>query len=86
MGGSFFPSIFAGVACGYGIAALTGADPMLAVTVVASAFLAGVTRKPLLSLAILVLCFPIDGILWSGLAAIIGGSLPVARFLLDESE
>ena len=86
MGGSFFPSIFAGVACGYGIAAFTGADPMLAVTVVASAFLAGVTRKPLLSLAILILCFPIDGILWSGLAAIIGGSLPVARILLSESE
>ena len=85
MGGSFFPSIFAGVACGYGIAALTGADSMLMVTVVTSAYLAGVTRKPLLSVAILALCFPLTGILWSGLAAVIGGALPVPRtWLLAE--
>ena len=81
MGGNFFPSIFAGVACGYGLAALTGADPMLMVTVVATGFLAGVTRKPLLTLAILALCFPLDGILWSGLAAVIGAALPLPRML-----
>lgn len=86
MGGSFFPSIFAGVACGYGFAMLTGVDPMLAVTVVTAAFLAGVTRKPLLTLAILVLCFPLDGVLWSGLAVIVGGSLPVPRFLWAEND
>ena len=81
MGGNFFPSIFAGVACGYGLAALTGADPMLMVTVVATGFLAGVTRKPLLTIAILALCFPLDGILWSGLAAVIGAALPLPRML-----
>lgn len=86
MGGSFFPSIFAGVACGYGLAMLTGADPMLMVTVTATAFLAGVTRKPLLSLAILALCFPLTGILWSGLAAVVGASLPVPTFLLNREE
>lgn len=86
MGGSFFPSIFAGVACGYGIAALTGADSMLMVTVVTSAYLAGVTRKPLLSVAILALCFPLTGILWSGLAAVIGGALPVPRTWLLTGE
>ena len=84
MGGSFFPSIFAGVACGYGLAALTGADPMLMVTVTTTAYLAGVTRKPLLSLAILALCFPLTGLLWSGLAAAIGGSLPVPAAWLEE--
>lgn len=86
MGGSFFPSIFAGVACGYGIAAMTGADPMLMVTVVTSAYLAGVTRKPLLSVAILALCFPLTGILWSGLAAVVGGALPVPRAWLQPKE
>ena len=84
MGGSFFPSIFAGVACGYGLAALTGADPMLMGTVTTTAYLAGVTRKPLLSLAILALCFPLTGLLWSGLAAAIGGSLPVPAAWLEE--
>lgn len=79
-GGSFFPSIFAGVAAGYGLAALTGADPMLMVTVTATAYLAGVIRKPLLALAILFLCFPVEGLLWMGLAAVVGAALPVPRF------
>ncbi len=76
IGGNLFPSIFAGVAAGYGLAALTGADPMLMVTVTATAFLAGVTRKPLLTLAVLFLCFPAQGLIWMGLAAVIGASLP----------
>lgn len=86
MGGAFFPSIFSGVACGYGLAMLTGADPMLMVTVVTSAYLAGVTRKPLLSVAILALCFPLTGLLWSGLAAVVGGSLPVPQAWMEEEE
>ena len=86
MGGHFFPSIFAGVACGYGLAALTNVDPMLMVTVVTTGFLAGVTRKPLLTLAILALCFPLDGILWGGLAAVIGAALPLPRVLTANKE
>ena len=81
VGGNLFPSIFAGVAAGYGLAALTGADPMLMVTVTTSAFLAGVVRKPLLALAVLFLCFPMRGLLWMGLAAVIGASLPLPGFL-----
>ncbi len=84
IGGNFFPSIFAGVAAGYGLAMVTGADPMLMVTVTATAFLAGVIRKPLLVLAVLFLCFPVNGLLWMGLAAIIGAALPLPRFLIDE--
>ena len=76
VGGSLFPSIFAGVAAGYGLAALTGADPMLMVTVTTAAFLGGVTQKPLMTLAILFLCFPAQGLIWMGLAAIIGSALP----------
>ena len=77
IGGNFFPSIFAGVAAGYGLAAITGADPMLMVTVTVTAFLAGVTRKPLLTLAVLFLCFPVNGLLWMGLAALAGAALPI---------
>ncbi|MBQ9042275.1 MAG: chloride channel protein [Eggerthellaceae bacterium] len=84
IGGNFFPSIFAGVAAGYGLAALTGADPMLMVTVTTTAFLAGVIRKPLLVLAVLFLCFPVEGVFWMGLAAIIGAALPLPRVLLAE--
>ena len=84
VGGSFFPSIFAGVAAGYGMAALTGADPMLMVTVTTSAFLAGVLRRPLIVLGILFLCFPATGIVWMGIAAVIGASLPIPRVLLEK--
>ena len=86
IGGNFFPSIFAGVAAGYGLAAITGADPMLMVTVTATAFLAGVIRKPLLVLAVLFLCFPVNGLLWMGLAAIIGAALPIPSALLSAKE
>ena len=86
VGGDFFPSIFAGVAAGYGLAALTGADPMLMVTVTATAYLAGVMRKPLLVLAILFMCFPVNGIAWMGVAAVIGATLPVPHVLLNEKK
>lgn len=86
MGGNFFPSIFAGVSAGFGLAALTGVDPMLMVTVTTTVFLAGVVRKPVLVLAILFLCFPVEGLLWMGIAAIIGATLPVPRVLLEAAE
>lgn len=86
VGGDLFPSIFAGVAAGYGLAAITGADPMLMVTVTTTAFLAGVVRKPLIVLGILFLCFPADGILWMGISAVIGATLPVPRMLLGHNE
>ncbi len=85
MGGVFFPSIFAGVSAGFGLAAITGADPMLMVTVTTTAFLAGVVRKPLLVLAILFLCFPVEGVLWMGLAAVIGAALPLPRILVADA-
>ena len=59
---------------------------MLMVTVTTTAHLAGVIRKPLLVLAVLFLCFPVEGVLWMGLAAIIGAALPVPRALLAPNE
>lgn len=78
-GGNFFPCIFAGVSFGYGASALLGIDPLLCVTSVTTALIACMTRKPLLSLALLLLCFPVDGLLVSGIAAIVGAALPVPR-------
>jgi len=80
-GGNFFPNIYAGISAGYGMALLTGADPMLCVTVVTAAYLGGILRRPLLVLALLILCFPLRSILWMGLACIIGAVLPLPRAL-----
>ncbi|MCI1664881.1 MAG: chloride channel protein [Atopobiaceae bacterium] len=76
MGGSFFPMIFSGVSVGYGLAALTGADPMLMVAVTCAATVAGVTRKPVLAVSILVLCFPLADLPWLAVAAFVAGKVP----------
>ena len=41
---------------------------------------------PLLTLAVLFLCFPVNGILWMGLAAVIGASLPLPAAVLPAPE
>ena len=84
VGGNFCPCIFAGAACGYGLAQLTQADPVLMVTIVVAVFLAGVLRKPVLAIALLLLFFPLNGIVWMGIAAVVGSLLPVPAFLLSE--
>lgn len=85
-GGHFFPCIFAGIACGYGIAAATGADPMFCVAVATGALVAGVQRKPFVAMALLLLCFPASSIVWMGLACLIGAAIPVPRALLAAGE
>jgi len=82
-GGNLFPVIFAGISCGYGLAILTGADPTFLVTVVTAATLGGVSRKPLVTLAVLLLCFPAHGILWLGLACVIGSALPIPKRIFE---
>jgi len=76
MGGLFFPNIFAGVSFGYGISALLGINPLLSVAIVTTALLAGVTRKPVLAVSILVLCFPLSDLPWLLVAAFVAGKAP----------
>lgn len=78
-GGHFFPCIYSGVSCGFGIALLAGVDLAFAAGVVTTSFIACTTRKPLFSAGILLLCFPLHGMLWCGLAAVIGSLLPLPR-------
>ncbi len=58
VGGEFFPTIFCGVALGYAIALLAGAEPLLPIALATSGIVAAWTRKPLLTTAVLALCFP----------------------------
>jgi H+/Cl- antiporter ClcA len=80
-GGHFFPGIFIGVTWGYGIAALTGADPVFCVVVTCGVFVAGVVKKPLLIVGLLLLCFPIEGIAWMVAAVYMGAYVPLPRAL-----
>lgn len=81
-GGHFFPVIFAGIALGYGIAALGGFDPMFCVAITTASLVAGVQRKALISLALLLLCFPVDSIVWVGIACLVGAALPMPAKLV----
>lgn len=76
-GGHFFPCIFAGVAIGYGVAAVAGVDPMFCACMACATLVAGVQRNPWVALALLLLCFPVRDIVWLGLACLIGAYLPV---------
>ena len=75
-GGSFFPMIFSGVSVGYGLAVLTGVDPLLSVVVVTTALVAAATRKPLLAISVLALCFPLVDLPVMALAAFAAGKAP----------
>lgn len=76
-GGSIFPNIFTGVVAGFALAALTGVDPMFAVTATASAFIGATTRKPLLAVCLLLLCFPPLSLPVVVVAAVLGAKIPL---------
>ena len=58
IGGEFFPMIFCGVSAGYALALATGCDPMIAVACTTAALVSACTRKPMLTIVVLALCFP----------------------------
>jgi H+/Cl- antiporter ClcA len=80
-GGNIFPVIFAGISLGYGIALLSGLDPTFCITVLATSVTAAVMRKPVLAVAVLLLCFPVTSIIFMALAGLIGGAVPLPRIL-----
>lgn len=82
-GGHFFPCIFAGIVMGYGVASLVGVDPMFAVAITTACLLGAVQRKPLTAMALLLLCFPVESIVWMGIACLIGSVLPIPARILS---
>lgn len=84
-GGHFFPVIFAGISIGYGMSMLVGADPVFSVCAATAAVVGGVLRKPLLTVLLLFLCFPIHSVVVLAVAAIVGSLIPVPKSLARES-
>ena len=83
-GGHFFPLIFAGVSVGYGFALLTGADAVACVAVCTAACMGAVMRQPLMAALLLVMCFPLRGVLVMIAAAAIGAAIPLPRAFAGE--
>lgn len=78
-GGNIFPLIFSGICIGYSLAFVTGATPGLAVCTVVASLCGTVMRKPLGVVALMLLCFPIHGILFLVIGAFVGAKLPLPR-------
>lgn len=85
-GGHFFPVIFAGIAIGYGMAALTGADPVFCLCACTAALVGGVMRQPLMAALLLFLCFPVKGVVVMLAAAAIGAAVPLPHALRHKSQ
>lgn len=80
-GGHFFPVIFAGIAIGYGMAAVSGVDPAFCVCACTAATVGGVMRQPLMAVLLLFLCFPVEAVLAMAVAAVIGSYMPLPKFI-----
>lgn len=75
-GGHFFPIIFAGVSIGYGAGLLFSISPTFAAAIITSALMGFIMKKPIAVVLLLMLCFPLDGIVWMLAAAAAGSFLP----------
>lgn len=71
-GGSIFPIVYSAVSLGYGLAAVTGVLPLFAITATTAAACGYLSKRPLLSAAIMLLCFPIRVIVPMLIAAAAG--------------
>ena len=72
-GGHFFPAIFSGVAAGFAAAAVLPVDPVFCCAVVCAAVITTILRKPFAAAMLLMLCFPVNCLLY-----LIGASLLAA--------
>lgn len=78
-GGHFFPLIFSGISIGYAMSFIFSIDPVFSICAVTAALIGGVVRNPIISVALLLLCFPIRGVLVLAIAAILGSYLPLPK-------
>ena len=78
-GGHFFPVIFSGVSLGYGFALLTGADPVFCVAVCTASTMGAVMRQLVMVVGLLLMCFPLKGIVAMIIAAVIAAGIPLPK-------
>ena len=59
-GGHFFPMIFSGTAMGYAMSVLLNMDPIVAMSIVTTSFMASILKKPLAVVLLLMIIFPMN--------------------------
>lgn len=83
-GGHFFPVIFSGISLGYGFALVSGVDPVFCVAACTAALMGAVMRQPLMAALLLIMCFPLKGVVVMLAAAVIGAAVPLPKPLRPE--
>ena len=71
-GGHFFPIIFAGASIGYGFSILLNIEPVFCVCLITSALFGLIMKKTIPVVFLLMICFPIEYIIYILIAAVIG--------------
>lgn len=75
-GGSFFPSIFAGVCLGYACAMLFDIDIAFSVAVATASLMTAIMRKPLAVTVLLLICFPVQSSIYILVPAFLTNLVP----------
>jgi len=74
-GGHFFPCIFSGVVLGYASSIIFNINPIFSVIIVTTTLMAYLLNKPLATILLLMIMFPVSAIPVMLLAAVIGSSV-----------
>ena len=85
-GGNGFPSIFAGICIGYAMALVTGINPVFCVCVVTTALLAYLIKRPVATVLLLMICFPMQAVVPMLFAAVVGSAVVTPKFLKVNNE
>jgi len=85
-GGKIFPLIFSGVCFGYAVSLAFPVDPTFSLCVVSAILLAMVIRKPLAVSVLLLLCFPLEALIFIVPAAYLGSYIPIPKALRRHNE
>jgi H+/Cl- antiporter ClcA len=75
-GGNIFPIIFCGAMAGFAFALVTGMDGSFAAACTIASLYAFMVRKPVMVIAILLLCFPVSYIVPVAVCALIASKVP----------
>lgn len=80
-GGHFFPLIFSGTAMGYALSILLNMDPVISMSIVTTSFMAGILKKPIAVVLLLMIIFPVNLIPLMLLSAVIPCLVKTPEFL-----
>lgn len=83
-GGHFFPVIFSGVCIGYAFSMILGINPVFSVTIITTALVSAIMRKPFATVLLLMICFPANAIFVMLITAMISNMIKLPKFFVED--